>query len=169
MSGHLGSRHKLLAAWPKLINSSSDILRKRARNCSSSSLDSIAIDMQVAPAEVGRVLYTLARIATVSYRVRRYRLNSCGPVSGSWVKSSVLLSASGRRNHSKVGGGMRAIVKYLVLFLLFVLLPVANAQTVKGDINFASADGCCGDNGKAASYGYGKSYWLILQKQNSSN
>jgi hypothetical protein len=64
---------------------------------------------------------------------------------------------------------MRAIVRYLVLFLLFVLLPVANAQTVKGDINFASADGCCGVNGKAASYGYGKSYWLILQKQNSSN
>ena len=41
MSGHLGVPAQLLAALPKPISSSSGILRKRARNCSSSSLDCI--------------------------------------------------------------------------------------------------------------------------------
>ena len=53
VSGHLGSRHKLLAALPKRINSSSDILRKRLRSCSSSSVDSNAMDMPVLPGRGG--------------------------------------------------------------------------------------------------------------------
>jgi len=58
VSGHLESRHKLLAGLPKRTTSSSDILLKRARNFLSSALDSIAIDMRVlVPAEVGRLSY----------------------------------------------------------------------------------------------------------------
>src|SRR5215469_4378688 len=51
VSGHLGSRHKLRAALPKRTNSSSDILLRRLRSSSSSSLDSNAMDMPVLPAE----------------------------------------------------------------------------------------------------------------------
>src|SRR5215472_7727147 len=47
VSGQSRFRHKLRATLPKRINSSSDILRKRVRSCSSSSLDSNAIDMPV--------------------------------------------------------------------------------------------------------------------------